>query len=218
MSAATGPALAVAALLGGAVLLRGAGARGPAPRGQAPRRPAGRRGPRPGRRRPPPDADLLEGARLAERVAALLRAGLTPAQAWRHAVPGGVADADGGPGRAGPAPGAPEGVQAVWRLVERTGAPAAETLEQCAAGMRAEADVRAAVRAATAGAQVSARTVSLLPLAGLALGAALGAPPWEALLGTAAGRVCALAGTALLLTGRWWSARLVRSAGAAGGP
>ncbi|NAZ88777.1 hypothetical protein GTR00_22180 [Kineococcus sp. T90] len=102
--------------------------------------------------------------------------------------------------------------------MERTGAPAAEALERCAAGLRAEADARAAVRAATAGARVSARTVSLLPLAGLALGAALGAPPWEALLGSAAGRACALGGGALLLVGRWWSARLVRAATAAGAP
>ncbi|WP_337062414.1 hypothetical protein [Kineococcus sp. G2] len=217
MSSATGPALAVAALLGGAVLLRGGRARVPPARRPADRRARWPGRPR-GRRRPPPDADLLEGARLAERVAALLRAGLTPAQAWRHAAPGSTADVDGDRGRVGPAPDAPEGVRAVWRLVERTGAPAAEALEQCAAGMRAEADARAAVRAATAGARVSARTVSLLPLVGLALGAALGAPPWEALLGTAAGRVCALAGTALLLAGRWWSARLVRSAGAVDGP
>ncbi|WP_432491689.1 hypothetical protein [Kineococcus gypseus] len=104
----------------------------------------------------------------------------------------------------------------MWHLVERTGAPAAESLERCAAGLRAEAAARAAVRTATAGARVSARTVSLLPLAGLALGAALGAPPWEALLTSPAGRACALAGVLLLLTGRWWTARLVRAATAAG--
>ncbi|WP_432506963.1 hypothetical protein [Kineococcus arenarius] len=214
-------AAAVAALVGAAVA---AGPRAPVrsdPRGPgpAPARPRRAR-----RRRPPPDEDLLVGARLAERVAALLRAGLTPAQAWRYAedapAAGDAGDGALGAGagaRPGPAPSAPEGVRAVWRLVERTGAPAAEALEQCAAAAWAEADARAALRAATAGARVSARTVSLLPLAGLALGAALGAPPWEALLGTGAGRACALAGTALLLGGRWWSARLVRAATAVGG-
>ncbi|WP_432484393.1 hypothetical protein [Kineococcus esterisolvens] len=215
MSSAVVVATLVAALAGGAVAL---GGRRP-PRRDHPTAAPARARPTGRRRRPPPDAELLDGARLAERVAALLRAGLTPAQAWRHAAgegPGGAAG-DGAAARTGPGPGAPQGVRAVWRLVERTGAPAAEALEQCAAGLRAEADTRAALRAATAGARVSARTVSLLPLAGLALGAALGAPPWEALLGTGAGRACAVTGGALLLGGRWWSAHLVRAATAAGG-
>ena len=107
-------------------------------------------------------------------------------------------------------------VAAVRRLVETTGAPAVTALTACAAGLRAEADARAAVRTAVTGAAVSARTVSLLPLAGMVLGAVLGAPPWQSLLATGAGRGCLVLGTVLLLLGRWWSRRLVDVARRAG--
>ncbi|MGI4894691.1 MAG: hypothetical protein ACRYF3_06235 [Janthinobacterium lividum] len=198
------PGVVVGLLLGAAMLARrppeDSAAQRAAPRGW-------RR--RVSRSRPGPDDDLLDGARLAERAAALLRAGVTPATAWQHAAPGNVTGE-------GPPVTAPASVVAVWRLVQRTGAPAADALEACAAGLRADADVRAAVRTAVAGAEVSARMVSLLPLAGLALGALLGAPPWQALLTSPVGRACAVAGTALLLLGRWWSARFVRAALRAG--
>ncbi|NAZ84205.1 hypothetical protein GTR02_20580 [Kineococcus sp. R8] len=179
-----------------------------------------------------PEDELLRGARLAERAAALLRAGVAPTTAWQHAarppvaaLPGtaspGTASsgtAPGGTARALPADGgvdlggAPPAVQAVWRLAERTGAPAADALAACAAGLREDADAHAALRVATAGARVSARTVALLPLVGLALGAALGAPPWQTLLATGAGRGCAVLGVGLLLAGRHWTQRMVRSA------
>ncbi|NAZ78385.1 pilus assembly protein TadB, partial [Kineococcus sp. T13] len=189
-----------------------------------------RGGGRPRSRRPPrprQEDALLAGARLAERAAALLRAGVPPALVWHHAAPpaapaaapaarppaGATGAVRGGPvGPAAPPATAPLGVRAVWELVERTGAPAAQALEASAAGLRADASARAAVRTALAGASVSARTVSLLPLLGLVLGAALGAPPWEALLGSAPGRLSALLGTGLLVLGRVWSARLVRGA------
>ncbi|NYD22223.1 type II secretion system F family protein [Kineococcus aurantiacus] len=192
------PASPGAGLLVAALLLAAAAVR-PRP---GPPRAAGRR-PRLRRRRPPVAApDDLTGARTAERAAALLRAGVPPATAWEHAADGAEV---------------PPPVRAVWRLVTATGAPAAEALDACAAGVRADAAARAAVRTALAGARVSARTVSLLPLLGLVLGAALGAPPWTALAGSAAGRACAVAGTALLLAGRWWSGRLVAAAERAAG-
>ncbi|WP_432521752.1 hypothetical protein [Kineococcus sp. SYSU DK006] len=219
--------LLAGALLGAAVLVSAPaaapGARGPSRGGGRPHR----------RRRPRPRQEdaLLAGARLAERAAALLRAGVPPALVWHHAAPpaestdgaaaGATARATAGTTAgaradpvppAGPPATAPLGVRAVWELVERTGAPAAQVLEASAAGLRADASARAAVRTALAGASVSARTVSLLPLLGLALGAALGAPPWEALLGSAPGRLSALLGAALLVLGRAWSARLVRGA------
>lgn len=176
------------------------------------RRPWSRRG----RGAQPPDQDLLS-ASVAERAAALLRAGVAPSVAWEHAVGSALQDAevgpDEGPGRVAEVV-AP--VRAVWELVQRTGAPAAEALDAGAAGLRADAAARAAVRTALAGARVSARTVSALPVLGLLLGTALGARPWAVLVGTGPGRVCAVLGVALLLLGRWWSARLVRVAEAAG--
>lgn len=187
-------ALLVGGLLGAALLL--------APGRRPPPSPPPVRGRRRGRpRRVRAEDEALVGARLAERAAALLRAGVAPVLVWEHA--GGSA--------AGPGPAAPVAVRAVWRLVEDTGAPAAEALEAAAEGLRADAAARAAVRTALAGARVSSRTVSALPLLGLALGAALGAPPWEA-LGSGPGRLAGVVGGLLLLLGGFWSSRLVRSA------
>ncbi|ABS01968.1 tight adherence protein B [Kineococcus radiotolerans] len=185
--------LVVAGLLAAAALV----APGPRPPLPPPARSPRRSRPRRGRRRD----EALAGARLAERAAALLRAGVAPAVVWPHA--GGTPE--------GPGPGAPVAVRAVWRLVTATGAPAAEALEAAAEGLRADAAARAAVRTALAGARVSSRTVSALPLLGLALGAALGAPPWEA-LSSGPGRLAGALGVLLLVAGGLWSARLVRAA------
>lgn len=152
------------------------------------------------RRGEEPDPDQAV-ADVAERAAALLRAGLSPEQAWRHA------DTSDGVGETA-------ALQAVRRLLTQTGAPAVQALDAVAAGLREDAAARAAVRTGLAGAKVSARTVSALPVLGLVLGAALGAEPWHVLFGTAPGRICAVVGTGLLVLGRWWSARLVRRAGA----
>ncbi|MFD0482092.1 type II secretion protein F [Kineococcus sp. GCM10028916] len=185
--------LLVGGLLGAAVLV--------APGRRAPRSPDVR-SPRPRRAdRPEAGDEALLGARQAERAAALLRAGIAPALVWEHA----------GGGVEGPAEASPVAVRAVWRLVTATGAPAADALEAAAEGLRADAAARAAVRTALAGARVSARTVSALPLLGLALGAALGAPPWEA-LGSGPGRLAGAVGGVLLVLGWSWSARLVASA------
>ncbi|WP_432541827.1 hypothetical protein [Kineococcus sp. SYSU DK002] len=189
-------------------LLLAAGLTGTAPARGAPRPLRSRRPVRSGRfersgrrRTAPAGLDDLAGARVAERAAALLRAGVPPATAWEHA-----GDRSGQ---------VPPPVRAVRRLVADTGAPAAQALEACAAGLRADAAARAALRTALAGARVSARTVSALPLLGLLLGAALGAPPWQTLTGSTAGRVCAVTGALLLVAGHWWSGRLVTAAGRA---
>lgn len=186
-------ALLVGGLIGVAVLVA-PGRRGP--RGS----PARPRRPRRGVRSRPGDA-ALAGARQAERAAALLRAGVSPAAVWEHA----------GGGRDGPDDTSPVAVRAVWRLVTATGAPAADALEAAAEGLRADAAARAAVRTALAGARVSSRTVSALPLLGLGLGALLGAPPWVA-LGSGPGRLAGLVGGLLLVLGGFWSSRLVRAA------
>ncbi|MEZ0165511.1 type II secretion protein F [Kineococcus sp. LSe6-4] len=156
----------------------------------------------------------LAAARSAEQVAALLRAGVAPATAWAVVDEGVRAGGGTGGGTGGGAGGGDpvRVVRVVRRLVTTTGAPAAGALEACAAGLRAQAEAAAAVRTALAGARVSARTVSALPLLGLVLGAVLGARPWEVLLTSGAGRGCALAGVVLLVLGHRWSARLVHRA------
>jgi tight adherence protein B len=99
---------------------------------------------------------------------------------------------------------------AVWRLAERTGAPAADLVE------RIEADARAADRAAAvagahaAGARATAVLLTALPLGGIALGYGIGADPLGVLLHTPLGAACAGAALLLQAGGLAWTDRLVR--------
>lgn len=212
MSGPAGVATASPFLVAGLLLaagLLGSGRREARP--GAPRRRRRRRGgPTPGGARSAPPAPDLQAAARAEQVAALLRAGVAPGTAWAllDASPAGAVATDGASGE--------RVVRVVRGLVATTGAPAAEALDACAAGLRTDAAARAAVRTALAGARLSARTVSALPLVGVGLGALLGARPWEVLATSPAGRAAAVVGLVLLLVGHRWSARLVRRAAAAG--
>jgi tight adherence protein B len=98
----------------------------------------------------------------------------------------------------------------VWRLAERTGAPAADLVE------RIEADARAADRAAAkasaqaAGAQATALLLAGLPLGGIGLGRAIGADPVAVLLHTPIGAACAIGAITLECGGLLWAERLAR--------
>jgi tight adherence protein B len=98
----------------------------------------------------------------------------------------------------------------VWRLAERTGAPAADLVE------RIEADARAADRAAAkaaaqaAGAQATALLLAGLPIGGIGLGLAIGADPVEVLLHTPIGAACAVGAVLLQCGGLLWAERLAR--------
>lgn len=100
----------------------------------------------------------------------------------------------------------------VWRLAERTGAPAADLVE------RIEADARAADRAAAfaaaqaAGAQATALLLAGLPLGGIALGVAIGADPIRVLLHTPVGAACAIVAVLLQGGGLLWADRLALGA------
>jgi tight adherence protein B len=126
-----------------------------------------------------------------------LRAGIPPAA---------VATSPTGSGRLGRL------TEAVWRLAERTGAPAADLLE------RIESDARAAERTAktahaqAAGAQTTAVMLAALPLAGIGLGHAIGADPTGVLLHTPLGAACATAALALQCGGLKWAQRLTEGA------
>lgn len=97
---------------------------------------------------------------------------------------------------------------AVWRLAERTGAPAADLVE------RIEADARTADRAMTsaaaqaAGAQATALLLAALPLGGIALGGSIGVDPVQVLLHTTLGAACAIVAVLLQCAGLLWSERL----------
>lgn len=95
---------------------------------------------------------------------------------------------------------------------ERTGAALAETLQRFADGLRADLHAEQERESAMAGPRTTATILSALPLAGLGLGGLIGSHPWHTLLLTGPGRVCLLAGGVAWLTGRAWSAALIRRA------
>lgn len=196
----------------------------------------------PGRGRDPVEDGRLPAA-LVE-VASLLRAGVTPADAWSlvlgtpvpdrvptvaqlAAVAGGdraARRAGGSRGGGGSArrsrgsPGAPlAAVVAAARMADELGAPLAGVLDQVAAAIAAQAEADADVEAALAGPRSSARVLAWLPLLGLVLGTALGANPVRVLLGGGLGSAAGALGALLVLVGRRWSGALLRRAARAGG-
>jgi tight adherence protein B len=82
--------------------------------------------------------------------------------------------------------------------------------------LRAEAGAEADRAAAMAGPKATAGVLSLLPVAGIALGMLIGADPAGTLFTTPLGRGCLLVGFALWVLGVWWARRLVDRATRAG--
>jgi tight adherence protein B len=167
-------------------------------------------------------ADQLDGLSA---LAADLRAGLPPAGAVEaHAgvlragtVAGTVTDPS--PDRHGlqrriddPSNRIPELTGAIWRLAERTGAPAADLIERIERDARATDRARAAAAAQAAGAQATALLLAALPLGGIALGVAIGADPVRVLLHTPLGAACATGAVALQSAGLLWADRLANGA------
>jgi tight adherence protein B len=172
-------------------------------------------------------------AELAEHLAAAFRAGLPPSRTWALLA-----------GRPGPFAGLAASVAvrtelglpggrsllrstgrrgvavvplaAALDLCERSGAPTADVLERLAAGLRAEAAAETDARIALAAPRATANVMSLLPLAGLGLGALLGVDTLHVLLTTAAGHACLVLGAGAWTAGRWWIRRLVTAARSAG--
>ena len=146
-------------------------------------------------------------------LAADLRAGLPPAgAAGLHAgVLGGGPTATPAP-VAGSAPIGEDRIPAltgaVWRLAERTGAPAADLVERIERDARAEDRARASGAAQAAGARATALLLAALPLGGIALGYAIGADPLRVLLHTPLGAACAAAALVLQSGGLLWADRL----------
>lgn len=99
----------------------------------------------------------------------------------------------------------------VWRLAERTGAPAADLVERIEADARAADRTAATAAAQAAGAQATAMLLAALPLGGIGLGVTMGADPLGVLLHTPIGAACAIAAVLLQCGGLLWSERLVAS-------
>lgn len=154
-------------------------------------------------------------------VAALLRAGMAPADAWSGVLGLPVADRVPtvaqlstvvGPARRahGSAPPPLAAVVAAARVADELGAPLAGVLDQVAAAIAAQAEAVAEVDAALAGPRSSARVLMWLPALGVVLGATLGADPMGQLLGGGLGTAAGVLGLALVVVGRGWSNALLR--------
>jgi len=128
-------------------------------------------------------------------LAADLRAGLAPA-------------AIGNPGQDGAERRIAELTTAVWRLAERTGAPAADLVERIEADARAADRAHASAAAQAAGAQATALLLAALPLGGIGLGYGIGVDPLQTLLHTTLGGGCALGAALLQSVGLLWADRL----------
>ncbi|GAA3760491.1 hypothetical protein GCM10022240_11450 [Microbacterium kribbense] len=156
------------------------------------------------------------------RLAVLLQAGIGPEQAWRHlaqagdATAGGVVDRMAGgadvPTALAAAGPAWHDVAAAWRIAQTVGAPLASSLRGFAAALDDGAQTRDEVRVALAEPTSTARLMSWLPLVAVGLGAALGFDTLRTLSTTPFGIVCAVAGLALIVAARRWSAALARPA------
>lgn len=97
---------------------------------------------------------------------------------------------------------------AVCRLSHSSGAPVADVLDSCAAGITEAAEAASARSVALAGPQTSAQMLAWLPLVGVVLGSALGAEPLHFLLSTTAGRLVLVCGIACEIAGIVWVRRL----------
>lgn len=103
-------------------------------------------------------------------------------------------------------------VGALWRIADRHGIPLAPLMEQAQARLDARARHRAATGAALQGPQATAVVLTLLPVAGVGMGAAMGADPLGLLLGGGLGGLLLVLGVGLAAGGFLWSRQLISGA------
>lgn len=100
----------------------------------------------------------------------------------------------------------------LWELAERHGVKLAGLLGQIRDRLSARNSHDDATAASLNGPQASALILMALPLAGLAMGTAMGAAPLGLLLGGGLGGVLLVAGTGLICAGFLWSQRIIAGA------
>ncbi|WP_419724029.1 type II secretion system F family protein [Streptomyces pratensis] len=125
-------------------------------------------------------------------------------------VPAALRQAAEGPGLDGLS-----GMAACWRVAVDGGAGLAAGLERLERALREDRRRQEALRAQVSGAWSTVTVLALLPVAGLGLGAALGAQPLRVLLHTPGGLVCLVVGGFLEAAGLFWACRIVRGGEAA---
>lgn len=174
----------------------------------------------------------VDVAVLADRLAALSRAGVPLIRSWQllagrgdaegracrpvaRAVALGGSSADGllaASARSGPAL---RWLALTCEVSRGCGAPLADVLEGLARAVRAEADARRERELALAGPRATAALLTWLPAGGLLLGFLIGVNPLAVLLLSPAGWGCLLIGGLLWAAGRWWMRHLLRRAAGA---
>ncbi len=102
----------------------------------------------------------------------------------------------------------------LWELSERHGLPLVPLVEQAQLRIDTRLRHRAATRATLQGPQATAVILTLLPLAGIAMGTAMGAHPLGLLFGGGLGGLLLVTGVALTAGGFLWSGHIIRRAAA----
>lgn len=163
--------------------------------------------------------------RLVLALAVLLEAGATPATAWRCLAEDELAEAIDSRVVAEWSSGAADGVAAVadgdWplgavaatlRVAETVGAPLAPALRAIAEVLTAVDECQGEVAIALAEPRSAVRLMSVLPLVGVAMGAAMGFGTLTVLMTHPVGIACGVLGIALMVLARRWTVRLVNRA------
>lgn len=180
----------------------------------------------------PPGVARLLGSRRARRddagrvqvvitqVAGLVRSGMPPALAWASVDV--ASSPDGTPRRQDLVrlthdPSQAHAVVAACRLAQEVGAPVAPVLDAVVAALVASAEAAAERDTALAAPRSTARLLLWLPVVGAGLATVLGAGPVRLLLDGGPGAIGPVVGVGMLVLGRAWTRRLVRSAAATGG-
>jgi Flp pilus assembly protein TadB len=101
------------------------------------------------------------------------------------------------------------GLASAWATAEASGAALAGVVERVLSELQVQQEIRREVESQLAGPRATARLLSVLPVAGVALGFALGVDVPHTLLSTVFGLACITAGGALALLGLAWVERLV---------
>jgi len=172
--------------------------------------------------------DPDRAAVLADRVAALSRAGLPLPRIWLvlaeqqdelSPLAGTVSQAlaAGRSSAAGLRAADPDDTALAWlalacRCAEIGGAPVAAVLDAVSTTLRADTEADRARQAALAGPRATMAVLTWLPVAGIGLGLGMGVDAVAVLVTTAPGWGCLGLGTALWWAGRRWMAALLRQA------
>jgi tight adherence protein B len=110
-----------------------------------------------------------------------------------------------------PSSAAAAGMASAWATAEASGAALAGVVERVLSELLVQQEILREVEGQLAGPRATGRLLSVLPVAGVALGFALGVDVPHTLLSTVFGLVCLTVGGSLALLGRIWVERLVRT-------